>query len=95
MCSPSVSAQGGAPVGATPMMHSRSHIRHPQFLDHRPELAEHIRTCSHRPRVVFDETHRFNPEVRPDWLRVRVDMVGTPPSSFAFERVQTAFGCCD
>jgi ribA/ribD-fused uncharacterized protein len=46
-----------------------------KFLDHRPELAEHIRTCSPRPRVVFDETHRFNPEVRPDWLRVRVDMM--------------------
>ena len=50
----------------------------PQFLDHRPELAEHIRTCSPRARVVFDETHRFNPEVRRDWLRVRVDMVGLP-----------------
>ncbi|KAI9573928.1 hypothetical protein HD554DRAFT_2319683 [Boletus coccyginus] len=46
-----------------------------KFLDHRPELAEHIRTCSPRPRIVFDETHRFNPEVRPDWLRVRVDMM--------------------
>ncbi|KAF9220012.1 DUF1768-domain-containing protein [Gyrodon lividus] len=45
-----------------------------KFLDHRPELAEHIRTCSNRPRVVFDETHRFNPEVRPDWLRVRIEM---------------------
>ncbi|KIK98136.1 hypothetical protein PAXRUDRAFT_824207 [Paxillus rubicundulus Ve08.2h10] len=44
-----------------------------KFLDHRPELAEHIRTCSNRPRVVFDETHRFNPEVRPDWLRVRIE----------------------
>ncbi|KIJ12038.1 hypothetical protein PAXINDRAFT_83502 [Paxillus involutus ATCC 200175] len=46
-----------------------------KFLDHRPELAEHIRTCSNRPRVVFDETHRFNPEVRPDWLRVRIEMM--------------------
>lgn len=46
-----------------------------KFLDHRPELAEHIRTCSPRPRVVFDETHRFNPEVRSDWLRVRIDMM--------------------
>ncbi|KAF9244209.1 hypothetical protein BU15DRAFT_42228 [Melanogaster broomeanus] len=47
-----------------------------KFLDHRPELAEHIRTCSNRPRVVFDETHRFNPEVRPDWLRRgKMDMV--------------------
>ncbi|KAH7910202.1 hypothetical protein BJ138DRAFT_1153451 [Hygrophoropsis aurantiaca] len=46
-----------------------------KFLDHRPELAEHIRTCSDRPRMVFDETHRFNPEVRPDWLKVRVQMM--------------------
>ncbi|KAG6374827.1 hypothetical protein JVT61DRAFT_4212 [Boletus reticuloceps] len=62
--------------GATPMMHRRDlTLVTPQFLDHRPELAEHIRTCSPRPRVVFDETHRFNPEVRPDWLRVRVDMM--------------------
>ncbi|KIJ65304.1 hypothetical protein HYDPIDRAFT_167522 [Hydnomerulius pinastri MD-312] len=45
-----------------------------KFLDHRPELAEHIRTCSTRPQVVFDETHRFNPEVRPDWLKVRIEM---------------------
>lgn len=44
-------------------------------MKHRPELAEHIRTCSTRPRVVFDETHRFNPEVRTDWLQVRVEMV--------------------
>lgn len=51
----------------------------PQFLDHRPELAEHIRTCSPRPRIVFDETHRFNPEVRSDWLRVRIDMVCPSP----------------
>ncbi|KAJ8592276.1 DUF1768-domain-containing protein [Rhizopogon salebrosus TDB-379] len=46
-----------------------------KFMKHRPELAEHIRTCSTRPRVVFDETHRFNPEVRTDWLQVRVEMM--------------------
>ncbi|KAH7929045.1 DUF1768-domain-containing protein [Leucogyrophana mollusca] len=46
-----------------------------KFLEHRPELAEHIRTCSDRPRMVFDETHRFNPEVRPDWLKVRIQMM--------------------
>ncbi|KAG1752326.1 uncharacterized protein EDB91DRAFT_1044610 [Suillus paluster] len=45
-----------------------------KFMEHRPELAEHIRTCSTRPRVVFDETHRFNPEVRSDWLQVRIEM---------------------
>jgi len=46
-----------------------------KFMDRRPELAEHIRTCSTRPRVVFDETHRFNPEVRPDWLKIRIQMM--------------------
>ncbi|KAG0692706.1 hypothetical protein DFH29DRAFT_817226 [Suillus ampliporus] len=46
-----------------------------KFIEHRPELGEHIRTCSSRPRVVFDEAHRFNPEVRSDWLRVRIEMM--------------------
>ncbi|KAG6330964.1 hypothetical protein ID866_8125 [Astraeus odoratus] len=45
-----------------------------KFLPHRPELAEHMRTCSDRPRAVFDEAHRFNPEVRPDWLTIRIEM---------------------
>ncbi|KAI6101157.1 hypothetical protein F5141DRAFT_1065925 [Pisolithus sp. B1] len=45
-----------------------------KFLPHRPELAEHMRTCSKRPRAVFDEAHRFSPEVRPDWLKVRIEM---------------------
>jgi hypothetical protein len=44
-------------------------------MERRPELAEHIRTCSTRPRVVFDEAHRFSPEVRSDWLQVRIEMV--------------------
>ena len=66
---------------------------YPQFLDHRPELAEHIRTCSPRPRVVFDETHRFNPEVRSDWLRVRVEMVRPRASaSFASNACKQHFG---
>ncbi|KAG0698258.1 hypothetical protein DFH29DRAFT_1019246, partial [Suillus ampliporus] len=47
------------------------------FIEHRPELGEHIRTCSTRPRVVFDETHRFNPEVQSGWLRVRIEMART------------------
>ncbi|KAI6001273.1 hypothetical protein EDD15DRAFT_1671597 [Pisolithus albus] len=51
-----------------------------QFLPHRPELAEHMRTCSKRPRAVFEEAHRFSPEVRPDWLKVRIEMV-SPSSS--------------
>ncbi|KIM61277.1 hypothetical protein SCLCIDRAFT_913776 [Scleroderma citrinum Foug A] len=40
-----------------------------KFLPHRPELAEHMRIWSKRPRAVFDEAHRFSPEVRPDWLK--------------------------
>lgn len=46
-----------------------------KFLPHRPELAEHMRTCSKRPRDVFNEAHRFSPEVRPDWLKVRIEMM--------------------
>ncbi|KAI6167259.1 hypothetical protein EDD17DRAFT_1687056 [Pisolithus thermaeus] len=46
-----------------------------KFLPHRPELAEHMRTCSKRPRAVFDEAHRFSPEARPDWLKVRIEMM--------------------
>lgn len=46
-----------------------------KFMERRPELAEHIRTCSTRPRVVFDEAHRFSPEVRSDWLQVRIEMM--------------------
>lgn len=80
-------------VGAIPMTHKPSHVRHPQFLDHRPELAEHIRTCSPRPRVVFDETHRFNPEVRPNWLHVRIEMVCTPSLSPSFLRTHANSIC--
>lgn len=34
-----------------------------------------MRIWSKRPRAVFDEAHRFSPEVRPDWLKVRIEMV--------------------
>lgn len=43
-----------------------------KFHDHRPGLAEHIRTCSERPSVAFSEARRFQPEVRPDWLNINV-----------------------
>ncbi|PCH42128.1 DUF1768-domain-containing protein [Wolfiporia cocos MD-104 SS10] len=43
-----------------------------KFLEHRPYLAEHIRTCSDRPSVAFSEARRFQPEVRHDWLSVNV-----------------------
>ncbi|KAF8630184.1 hypothetical protein AX15_003063 [Amanita polypyramis BW_CC] len=43
-----------------------------KFHDHRPGLAEHIRTCSERPSVAFSEARRFQPEVRPDWLQINI-----------------------
>lgn len=43
-----------------------------KFQDHRPNLAEHIRTCSERPSVAFSEARRFQPEVRPDWRSVNI-----------------------
>ena len=46
-----------------------------QFQAHRPNLAEHIRTCSERPSVAFSEARRFQPEVRADWKKVNIEMV--------------------
>ncbi|KAF9001576.1 hypothetical protein BDQ17DRAFT_1358450 [Cyathus striatus] len=43
-----------------------------KFQEHRPNLAEHIRTCSERPSVAFSEARRFQPEVRRDWMKVNV-----------------------
>ncbi|KAF5370428.1 hypothetical protein D9615_009722 [Tricholomella constricta] len=43
-----------------------------KFQEHRPGLAEHIRTCSERPSVAFSEARRFQPEVRPDWTKVNI-----------------------
>jgi len=43
-----------------------------KFQEHRPNLAEHIRTCSERPSVAFSEARRFQPEVRPDWKHVNI-----------------------
>ncbi|KAK7458111.1 hypothetical protein VKT23_010019 [Stygiomarasmius scandens] len=44
-----------------------------KFQDHKPGLAEHIRTCSERPSVAFSEARRFQPEVRPDWKDVNIE----------------------
>ncbi|KAM6490595.1 hypothetical protein JOM56_013938 [Amanita muscaria] len=44
-----------------------------KFHDHKPGLAEHIRTCSERPSVAFSEARRFQPEVRPDWLQININ----------------------
>ncbi|PPQ92579.1 hypothetical protein CVT25_007271 [Psilocybe cyanescens] len=44
-----------------------------KFQQHRPNLAEHIRTCSERPSVAFSEARRFQPEIRPDWKQVNIE----------------------
>ncbi|KAF5370434.1 hypothetical protein D9615_009749 [Tricholomella constricta] len=46
-----------------------------KFQKHRPNIAEHIRTCSERPSVAFSEARRFQPEVRPDWKKVNIAKV--------------------
>lgn len=52
-----------------------------QFFEHRPLLAEHIRTCSKWPSDAFSEAHRFQSEVRSDWQSVKVQMVSFPEAS--------------
>ncbi|KAF8150098.1 hypothetical protein B0H34DRAFT_666421 [Crassisporium funariophilum] len=44
-----------------------------KFQKHKPNLAEHIRTCSERPSVAFSEARRFQPEVRSDWKKVNIE----------------------
>lgn len=44
-----------------------------KFIDSHPQIAEHIRTCSDKPMVVFDEAHKFQGSVRQDWSHVRVE----------------------
>jgi len=46
-----------------------------KFLRDNPKLAEHIRKFSDNPRDAFNETHRYNDQVRPDWLQIRNDMM--------------------
>lgn len=46
-----------------------------KFLKDNPKLAEHIRKFSDDPRDAFNETHRYNDQVRPDWLQIRNDMM--------------------
>ncbi|KAG8829828.1 hypothetical protein FRC17_005945 [Serendipita sp. 399] len=43
-----------------------------KFLDHRPGLAEHIRTYSDNPRDAFNEARRFQPEWRTDWHSIKI-----------------------
>ncbi|KIK57331.1 hypothetical protein GYMLUDRAFT_172805 [Collybiopsis luxurians FD-317 M1] len=44
-----------------------------KFQGHRPDVAEHIRTCSQRPSVAFSEARRFQASVRADWKNINVE----------------------
>ncbi|KAF9061125.1 DUF1768-domain-containing protein [Rhodocollybia butyracea] len=44
-----------------------------KFQGHRPDIAEHIRTCGERPSAAFSEARRFQAEVRPDWKKINVE----------------------
>ncbi|KAL4069195.1 hypothetical protein J3A83DRAFT_4095497 [Scleroderma citrinum] len=44
-----------------------------KFIDSHPRLAEHIRTCSDKPMVAFDEAHKFQSSVRKDWSHVHIE----------------------
>ncbi|KAJ7614091.1 hypothetical protein FB45DRAFT_692960, partial [Roridomyces roridus] len=46
-----------------------------KFLQHRPDIAERIRTCSDRPSVAFAEARRYQSAVRPDWKNVNIRMM--------------------
>ncbi|KAJ7614088.1 hypothetical protein FB45DRAFT_874242 [Roridomyces roridus] len=46
-----------------------------KFQQHRPDIAEHIRTCSERPSAALSEARRFQPEVRSDWKDVNIQMM--------------------
>ena len=62
-------------VTIKPFLRNATTDRTFQFQGHRPNLAEHIRTCSERPSVAFSEARRFQPEVRPDWKQVNIEKV--------------------
>jgi hypothetical protein len=42
---------------------------------HKPNLAEHIRTCDARPSKAFSEARRYQAEVRPDWKYTNIGAV--------------------
>ncbi|KAG6330016.1 hypothetical protein ID866_9072, partial [Astraeus odoratus] len=44
-----------------------------KFIDVHPRIAEHIRTCSTKPMVAFDEAHKYQHLVRPDWSHVHIE----------------------
>jgi len=43
-----------------------------KFQDHEPEISEHIRTFSDRPRVALNEARRYAAEARADWREVNI-----------------------
>ncbi|KAI6125096.1 DUF1768-domain-containing protein [Pisolithus croceorrhizus] len=44
-----------------------------KFIDDHPDIAERVRTCGERPMLAFDEAHRHQEWVRPDWRQVNVE----------------------
>jgi len=51
------------------------HLYQSMKFAHKPRIAEHIRTCSTLPRVAFNEAHKFQSEVRPDWIQVNIQVM--------------------
>ncbi|KAJ7614087.1 hypothetical protein FB45DRAFT_937912 [Roridomyces roridus] len=46
-----------------------------KFEQHRPDIAEHIRTCSHRATVALAQARRYQSDVRPDWKNINVEVM--------------------
>lgn len=46
-----------------------------KFIEHRPNLAEHIRTHSKYPRDAFTEAQRLKLEIRSDWPEVKIQVM--------------------
>jgi len=46
-----------------------------KFMEHRPHLAEHIRTVSDKPSMALSEARRFQPEVRTDWKQTNISVM--------------------
>ncbi|KAI6024988.1 hypothetical protein PISMIDRAFT_673224 [Pisolithus microcarpus 441] len=44
-----------------------------KFTDDHPEIAERVRNCGERPMLAFEEAHRHQAWVRPDWRQVNVE----------------------
>ncbi|KAK7455104.1 hypothetical protein VKT23_010975 [Stygiomarasmius scandens] len=44
-----------------------------KFMEHRPDLAEHIRTYSDKPRDALSQARKYKLEQRKDWFDVNVE----------------------